>query len=127
MGIGSEAGQPIKMKSGRRGSNFSFYMDVELDQAIDQIRWREHVSKSEIVRRAVEEYVKNHSAGNSTFTLDNWNDEPNFKVMPSLSAKLNKWDEYLDSCERKDLVNIMIWSNKIWKKAKSAKERWRRI
>ena len=103
-------------------------MYTELDNAVEQIRWRERASKSEIVRRAVEEYVKNHGAGNSAFTLDNWKEESDFKAMPSLSAKPKIWDKYLETCDRHELINIQVWCNKIWKKAKSIKDNtWRKI
>jgi len=70
-----KVGHPTEMKSGKRGNNFSVYFDEQQIENIDEIRWREKKSRSEMVRIAVEEYIKNHKDGNNLFTLDKWNNE----------------------------------------------------
>jgi len=101
-------GQPIKMKSGKRGTNISVYADSEQMELVEEIRWREHLSKSELVRKALSEYLKAHANGNSTFKLDNWAENSNFRAIPTIMADSETWKSYLRDCgpeELRDLKN----------------------
>jgi hypothetical protein len=53
---------------------------------------REGKSQSEIIMRLIEKFVEGHSEGNDTFKLDQWNEDPTFKVCPSILDKdWKKW------------------------------------
>ena len=78
---------------------------TELEQ-LEEIRWREHKSKTAILRLAVLEYIKAHGNGNSTFKLDNWTDNPNYKAAPTIYADTDNWDKYLENCSPKALEEL---------------------
>lgn len=86
-----EEGRPVEMKGGKRGINTSIYVEGTQLDAIEEIRWRERKSKSEIFREAIEEYIRNHKEGNDTFQLDDWQTDPNFKAIPTLLGPDDKW------------------------------------
>ena len=87
------------MKSGKRGSNISLYVDLVEIEELDKIRWREHKSMSEIVRKAIVEYIEKHVEGNDTFKLDTWVQDSDFKAVPTISEKnKGKWIDYVKSC-----------------------------
>jgi hypothetical protein len=77
---------------------------------------------SELLRKAVQEYNKNHSAGNSTFKIDNWNTNPDFKVIPTLFAKPETWYQYLKECTDKERLAIQITSFRINEQCKKLSE-----
>ena len=84
------------MDSNKRGMNMSFYVDTEEVKVLDDIRWREHMSLSEIVRKAIKEYIKIHAAGNDTYKLTEWAENPNFIAMPATMSNTSKWNEYVN-------------------------------
>lgn len=91
-------GRPTEMKSKRRGIPVSFYVDPEELEALDQIRWRERKSMSEMVRIAMDEYIRNHSEGNDSFTINKWIEDPNLQAIPQLFSEDHKIKEdYLGS------------------------------
>ena len=94
------------MKSGKRGTNISVYADSEQMELVEEIRWREHLSKSELVRKALSEYLKAHANGNSTFKLDNWTDNPNFRAVPTIMADSEVWYNYLSYCNPDELRDL---------------------
>ena len=49
----------IKNKS--RGTNFSFYLTEEQINALEEAKWRERKSMSEIVRMAIEDWLRSHA------------------------------------------------------------------
>ena len=100
-------GQPVKMGSGKRGFNLSLYVDPEQIEMLEEIRWRERQSMSAIVRRAVQEYIKAHGAGNDTFRLDNWTEDPEFQAVPTVFADTQRWVKYIDSSEKKDRHKLL--------------------
>ena len=55
-----------------------------------KIRWREHKSMSEIVRKAINEYIEKHSEGNDSFRLDIWVNDSTFKAVPLQSWSMIK-------------------------------------
>jgi len=87
----------------------------ELD-ALDEIRWRERTSRSEVGRKAIIEYIKSHGTGNDTFKITEWQD-PNFKAMPATMSSKDKWNEYIrqhmNKEERKDLQDRAKYMLKI--------------
>jgi len=99
-------GQPVKMPSRKRGLNYSIYLDEEQLNVLDEIRWRERQSKSAIIRKAIEEYINNHAEGNDCFTLDKWQEDPNFKAVPSLMSDKERWNKYVESCNDKEITEL---------------------
>jgi hypothetical protein len=80
---------------------------AELDQ-LEEIRWREHKDLSEMLRLAVQEYIRNHAEGNDTFKLDDWETDPNFKAIPSLLGPDEKWSLCLKNCSDEELSDIYV-------------------
>ena len=72
-------------------------LEQEELEALDEIRWRERMSRSEIGRKAIVDYIKAHAAGNSTFKLDQFQD-PDFKAMPAFMTPMMKWTKFIDEC-----------------------------
>ena len=70
------------------------YIEAEEKEAFEKIRWREHKTESELLREALQEYIKNHGDGNSTFKLDDFQD-PEFKAMPATMSPKEKWSNYI--------------------------------
>lgn len=121
-------GKPISMPSKRRGLNYSLYLDEQQINVLEEIRWRERKSLSAIMRKAIEEYINNHAEGNDCFTLDKWQDDPNFKAVPSFLGDKSKWYEYINSCNDKECTDIGIMANHIhelvkMRRSKEYKER----
>ena len=105
-------GQPVKMKSGKRGSNISLYVDLLEIEELDKIRWREHKSMSEIVRKAIDEYIEKHAEGNDTFRLDTWVNNSEFKAVPTiLERDGEKWFKYVQSCNEVERRELTICCN----------------
>jgi hypothetical protein len=78
----------------------------ELDE-FNTIRLREGRGIAEMGRKAFLEYVRNHKAGNSTFPLEKWQEDPNFQVMPTIYARKEVWIQHfkdLKISERKELL-----------------------
>jgi hypothetical protein len=104
------AGQPRKYKDPKR---VSLLLDRDICEAMNEIRWRERKSLNEMINRALTEYVKAHGAGNDTFKLDNWNEDPTFQVVPTIFSDSQRWFEYLKDCNKQDLLKILKHANTI--------------
>lgn len=89
--------------------------DIEQEdwEALEKIRWREHKERTEILRVAIQEYVRNHAEGNSTFKLDKWNEDPNFKAIPTILSRSEIWYKYLEECSPEERLQIQIQANHI--------------
>ena len=96
-------------------------IEKEEKKALEEIRWREHNSESEIVRKAIIEYIKAHMEGNETFKLEKWNEDPGFKAVPTISARSEIWYNYLTECTEKDRLQIQIQANHINQQCKNIK------
>ena len=88
-------------------SSFSFTEDKkQLLEEFKKIADREGKGRSELIIELVEEYVKNHSEGNSSFKITDFHD-PNFRAMPATMSDTGKWNEYIrkhmDRKERDEL------------------------
>ena len=99
----------------KRGTNYSFYLSEDQIQALKEAHWRERKSESEIVREAIDEWLRNHAEGNSTFRLDKWQEDPQFKAIPTLLSAHEKWSKYIDECSDNDLTQIGLMSNTVYK------------
>ena len=106
-------GQPIKMPSKKRGLNYSVYLDEDQINALEEIKWRERKSKSEIIRIAIEEYINNHLEGNNAFTLDKWQEDPNFRAVPTLLSDAEKWNKYIDECNDEECTKIAVMASHV--------------
>lgn len=122
---GHGAGQPRKYKNPKKMSTL---IDGDLVDALDEIRWREHKSFNEMVNKAISEYIKSHLEGNETFKLDTWQDNPDFKAIPTISASKEKWQQYIAECNNEELTQLGIQSGYIrglvdMRRSKEARER----
>ena len=84
-------GRPEKFKQPKGAS---FRLEKELYNEVEKIRWREHADFGEIIRRAVEDYVKAHAEGNETFKMTDFQD-PDFVAIPATMAPIDKWDKFI--------------------------------
>jgi hypothetical protein len=95
-------------------NSFSYSSDKEaIMREFTVIAAREGKKKSELITEIIEEYVKNHSEGNNTFKLDNWQQDPEFKATPALLSDREKWNNYIDECSDNDCTEIAIMANHI--------------
>ena len=88
-------------------SSFSFPRDKEeiVEQA-EIIAGRERSSLSRLIIYLLEQYVKVHAAGNPSFELNKWIEQPEFIGDPALRETNEKWDKYLLQCDDKDLSQL---------------------
>lgn len=89
-------------------------------EKLQEIRWRERKSESQIIMMAIKEYVSNHEEGNDTFTLDSFVSNPELEATPALGQPTSKLDEYLAKIwdtNRKETIHgyIVNWVNS-WNK-----------
>lgn len=99
-------GRPRKMPSSKRGMNYSVYLDSDQVEIIHDLRLRDDISVSAVIRNAVELYIE-HESKKHECTLDNWQEDPNYKAIPSFLADRSKWDKYIqDYADDKELVGI---------------------
>jgi len=83
------------------------YLESEEFAALEEIRWRERKDITQVVRAAVVEFVKAHAAGNDTFKLDDWQEDPDFKAVPTILADNQKWTQYVDQCSKEEKLKIL--------------------
>ena len=102
----------IKMSKGRNiVSSFSYPEEFEaVMRELHILAAREGKEKSELLREIILEYVQAHSKGNSTFTLDTWQDDPGFQAVPTILAPKDKWNEYIKQCNDQELTKLSIQS-----------------
>jgi hypothetical protein len=101
-----EVGQPGAPRKYKNPKRMTLWLDERLVSAMDEIRWRERKSFNEMLNKAVNEYIEHHKEGNETFTLDVWQDDPDFKAIPTLYATDEKWINHIKECNNVDLTNI---------------------
>lgn len=104
----------------KKGSNIvgSFSYPSEKEEVIRELRViaaREGKSQSNLICDIIEEYVKNHAEGNTTFKLDNWTEDPEFKAIPTLLSSEDKWSKYIEECNDKECTSIALMTNHIHK------------
>src|SRR6476659_7840114 len=109
-----EEGRPLEMSSKNRGTAVSLYLDQNELKILEEIRWRERKSLSAMVRMAIDEYIKAHAEGNSTFKLDQFQD-PNFRAVPTIHADREKWISHYKDSNREDRVKLNIKINDLQK------------
>ena len=77
-------------------------------EALEEIRWREHKELTEVIRLAIQEYIRNHAEGNETFKMDDWQTDPNFKAIPSLFGADEKWKLCFQNSNFEERTKLMI-------------------
>lgn len=90
-------------------------VELEEKEAIEDIGWREHKTLSEITRKAIIEYIKNHAEGNDTFKIDKFVENPDFMAVPTLLDNKEKWIKYYQDSNDKDRTKVRIAHNELGK------------
>ena len=69
--------------------------DIEIEdwEELEKIRWRERKERTEILRTAIQEYIRLHGEGNDSFKLDDWNLNPNKQAIPNLFSEDSKIEQ----------------------------------
>lgn len=67
--------------------------------------------KSKVLIEIIEEYVKNHSEGNPAFSLDKWQEDPTFTIVPTLFSDRDKWKLHYESLDEKEKTKMRIKIN----------------
>ena len=98
-------GRPAEFKN-RKG--ITGYLEDKDYQELEEIRWREHKDFSDILRLAVQEYIRNHKEGNDTFQLDDWQTDPNFKAIPTLLGPDDKWSLCFKNSSDEELSTMYV-------------------
>jgi hypothetical protein len=99
-------GRPRKMPSSKRGMNYSVYLDSDQVEIIHELRLKDDISVSAVIRNAVELYIE-HKSKKIDYTLDSWQEDPNYRAIPELLAERRKWDKYIQEyADDKDLIAI---------------------
>ena len=101
-------GRKLEFKERR---TVSTYLEATELEALNDIRWRERKAMSEIIRLAIDEYIKAHGSGNSTFRLDNWQQDPTFTAVPTILCDPQKWFRYLSDCKPEERTKILKQAN----------------
>ena len=74
----------------------SFYCpDDKLLDKVNELKWKERKSFSQICISALIEYLEKHGDGNPNFTIEQFID-PNFKATPALFRSRGDWITYLE-------------------------------
>ncbi len=71
-------------------------VEKEERERLEEIGWREHLTVSQINRKAIQEYIKNHGSGNDTFKIDQFQD-PDFRAMPATMSPMVDWKEFINN------------------------------
>ena len=89
--------------------SFSYKEDKEpvMDE-LAVIAARERKDTSKIIVELIEDYVKGHSEGNSTFKLDKWNEDPDFQAVPALMSDQIKWRKHYKNSDTKARTDIRV-------------------
>ena len=95
------------------------YLHPKEFEAFEEIRWRERKGKTEIVRKAVLDYISAHKDGNDTYKLTNWNEDPSFKAVPTILSRSEIWYKYLEECTDNERVEIRKRATSILKQCQN--------
>jgi len=84
------------------------YLHPEEYEIFEDIRWREKKGKTEIVRSAILEYIKNHGEGNDSFRLETWVKDPTFQAIPTYHSDKEKWIEHYKTSNPEERTRLRI-------------------
>jgi len=85
MPINDTQGRPKETKD---AVIMSVYVEGKTQQGLDLIARREGMTRSKLARRVLDEYVRNHSTGNSQAVLDRSVEDASFMAMPTMGEVL---------------------------------------
>ena len=80
-----------------------------------KIAAREGKDTSKMLVSLMEEYVKQHSSGNPSFTIDQFQD-PSFQAIPSYKANIDNWVNYYKESNEKDKTQLRMRALELSKK-----------
>ena len=87
-------------------TSFSYKEEKEsMVEEFDRIARREGKGKSELLVQLIEEYVKVHSSGNPSFTIDQFQDS-SFQAVPAYFADRKKIKEHYKNSNQKDRTKL---------------------
>ena len=96
-------------------TSFSYKEEKEsMVEEFDRIARREGKGKSELLVQLIEEYVKVHSSGNPTFTLEQFQD-PEFQAVPAYYSDQQKWVNHYKNSNDRDRTNLRVKAMNIQK------------
>jgi len=99
----------MKVGQGRKTPYIKTFSIMDEDQEtinkFEEIKWKERVSFSSLIMRAVYEYVEKHGDGNINFTLEQFQD-PDFKICPALFRSMDIWGDYINKLSGNELKEI---------------------
>lgn len=96
-----------KSKEFNKRYGLSGYIEEDEHKKLCSIAEREVKSVSAVTRKAVQDYIKIHAAGNDSYTLNMWNDNIGFMALPALLESQSKWIKYIqDEVDQKALREI---------------------
>jgi len=72
-----------------------------------KIAAREGKDLSKLVVQCMEEYVKIHSSGNPSFTIDQFQD-PGFQAIPAYVSNKDKWISHYKNSNEKDKTKLRM-------------------
>ena len=88
-----------RVREFRNKTGLGFNLEQSEKDQLSEIALRETGGDlSKIGRMAIQEYIHAHKEGNSTFKLDNWQDNEEFKAIPSIYGKTESWGSYSADC-----------------------------
>ena len=88
--------------------SFSFKGEKEgVVEEFKKIAKREGKDKSKLLVELIEEYVKVHSSGNPSFTIDQFQD-PNFQAVPAFLSNKDKWIQNYKNSNNKDKTKLRV-------------------
>lgn len=79
--------------------------DLDLQEKIDELAYKERITNSNIIIDALTEYLEKHGDGNPVFTLDQFSD-PNFQECPAFFRDVKIWNKYLSKVNLKRCKEI---------------------
>lgn len=82
-------------------------VEKEEREVLSEIGWREHMTTSQITRKAIQEYISAHAEGNDTFKLDQFQD-PTFKIAPTYLSHKDKWKKFYEDSSNEDRTQLRI-------------------
>jgi len=95
--------------------SFSFKGEKEgVVEEFKKIAKREGKDKSKVLVELIEEYVKVHSSGNPTFTLEQFQD-PSFQAVPAYYSDQQKWVNHYKNSNDRDRTNLRVKAMNIQK------------
>jgi len=84
-------------------------------EALNEIKWRERKTESEIIRLAISEYIQKHGEGNDTYPLENWQQDPSFQAVPAFYSDQQKWVNHYKNSNDRDRTNLRVKAMNIQK------------